>query len=343
MTGREGSLERLRPHLDILCCPGCGGDLDIEKGGLVCSTCHHEFSITDNIPQLYWPNDWDPSKKDVTQTIREFYEETPFPNYDDFDSVGSLLAKARRSVFGKMLDDQVPFGTRVLECGCGTGQMTNFLSVANRTVFGTDICLNSLRLGQQFSDSNQLERTRFLQMNLFRPAFRAGTFDLVICNGVLHHTSEPFLGFQSISHLVRRGGFILIGLYHRYGRLITDLRRTVFKLTSDRLKSLDPNLRRRETAEAKRKAWFMDQYKNPHESKHTIGQVLQWIERIGFTFVHSIPNSVPFQPFTDSERLFERQPAGNALERLIVESGMVFKGSAEGGFFTMIARRDGDS
>ena len=64
--------------------------------------------------------------------MKSFYEETPFPNYDDFDSVGSLIEKARQGRFAKLLDDQVPPGTRILECGCGTGQLTNFLSIANR-------------------------------------------------------------------------------------------------------------------------------------------------------------------------------------------------------------------
>jgi len=47
---------------------------------------------------------------------------TSFPNYDDLDSVGSLIEKARRGVFAKLLDDQIPFGAHVIECGCGTGQ-----------------------------------------------------------------------------------------------------------------------------------------------------------------------------------------------------------------------------
>ena len=63
----------------------------------------------------------DDSKEDVTQRIKAFYEENPFPNYDDFDSAGSLIDKARRACFAKLLDDQIPYGARVIKCGCGTG------------------------------------------------------------------------------------------------------------------------------------------------------------------------------------------------------------------------------
>jgi 2-polyprenyl-3-methyl-5-hydroxy-6-metoxy-1,4-benzoquinol methylase len=123
--------------------------------------------------------------------------------------VGSLIDKARKGVFARLLDDQIPYGARIIECGCGTGQLTSFLSIANRTVIGVDICLNSLRMGQQFKEENDLQRSFFLQMNLFRPCFKPATFDLVICNGVLHHTSDPFAGFGSISKLVRPNGYII--------------------------------------------------------------------------------------------------------------------------------------
>ncbi len=67
------------------------------------------------------PNDWDGSKRDVTDDIKAFYEANPFPNYDDFDSAASLLDKARTGLFARLLDEQIPFGARVIECGCGTG------------------------------------------------------------------------------------------------------------------------------------------------------------------------------------------------------------------------------
>jgi len=329
-----------REHIELLCCPGCGGALRDQSDAIVCAGCGHRFGLDGNLPLLFWPNEWDQNKNDVTALMRSFYEKTPFPNYDDFDDVGSLIQKARQGRFAKLLDDQVPFGIRVLECGCGTGQMSNLLSIANRTVVGTDMCMNSLKLGQRFKEQNRLDRVTFVQMNLFRPVFRPESFDLVICNGVLHHTADPFLGFQSIARLVKPGGHILVGLYHRYGRLITDLRRWIFRVFGDRLKFLDPNLRRAHSAEAKKTAWFMDQYKNPHESKHTIEEVLGWLRKTNLTFVKSVPHTVPFRPLRDDESLFDPERPGNWLQRRLAELLMVFSGSREGGFFLVIARKD---
>jgi SAM-dependent methyltransferase len=330
----------LADHLRLLRSPGCGAGLAFRDDALACSGCGYRFELADGIPLLFWPNEWDASSGDVTDAVKRFYEETPFPDYDDFDSVGSLIQKARQGMFAKRLDDQVPPGTSILECGCGTGQLTNFLSIANRTVFGTDICLNSLKLGRAFKIQNRLDRAHFLQMNLFRPIFKPESFDLVISNGVLHHTSDPFRAFQSIARLVKPNGYILIGLYHRYGRLVTDLRRQLFRVTRDRLTFLDPNLRRSGFGTAKRRAWFMDQYKHPHESKHTIGEVLGWLRQTGFRFVSSVPRSKPFQSEAAGESLFRPERPGNALERLVVELGMIARGSREGGFFVVTARRD---
>lgn len=328
---------KLAAILPLLACPRCGGGLEPDAERLVCSGCATSYPVTDGIPQLFAPNEWPEGADDVTDVVRAFYEETPFPNYEEFDSVASLVQKARAGRFAKLLDDQIPPGSRVLECGCGTGQLSNFLSIANRTVFGTDMCLNSLRLGREFQERAGLERVQFLQMNLFRPCLRAESFDLAVCNGVLHHTSDPRGGLASIARLVRPGGHVILGLYHRYGRLVTDLRRLIFRVSRDRFTFLDPNLRSRETSAPRWKAWFMDQYKHPHETKHTIGQVLRWLPPARLEFVKSLPASRPFQPV--SEDLFRAEAPGNWLERLLAETGMVLGGSREGGFFVVVARK----
>jgi SAM-dependent methyltransferase len=320
-------------------CPGCEGDLSSSGSGLACKSCGHEFPIDSGVPILFWPNDWEEGAPDVTEQVKSFYEETPFPNYNEFDSVDSLTRKAREGIFARLLDEQVPPGALIIDCGSGTSQLSNFLSIAKRDVFATDLCVNSLRLGQRFAKDHGLERVRFVNINLFRPPFKPGSFDLVIANGVLHHTSDPFRAFQSIAWLARPGGYVLVGLYHRYGRLITDTRRLLFRLSGDRFRWLDPNLRNVDQSEAKKQAWFADQYKHPHESKHTIGEVLGWLEKTGLRFVKSIPRARPFDPISPAEQLFRPERPGTAMERFAVETGMTLRGSREGGFFIVIAQR----
>jgi SAM-dependent methyltransferase len=177
-------------------------------------------------------------------------------------------------------------------------------------------------------------------MNLFQPIFPEKTFDLIICQGVLHHTSNPYLGFQSIAKLLKPGGYIIIGLYNWYGRLITDFRRMFFKITGDKFKLLDPRLRTKDRGIFKRDSWFNDQYKHPHESKHTIGEVLKWFDENNFSFINGIPKVKPFSPISIDEKLFKPNLRGNFYHHLFSQLGTIIPGYREGGLFIMIGRKD---
>jgi SAM-dependent methyltransferase len=271
--------------------------------------------------------------------VRTFYEGTPFPNYDDVESPESLRAKAEQGAFVRLLNEQIPHSACILEAGCGTGQLSNFLGLRwGRTVFGTDLCLNSLRLAEHFRIQHDVPGVVFLQQNLFRPAFKPETFDVVISNGVLHHTSRPRLGFQSILGTLKRGGVIIIGLYNRFGRLATDFRRWVFRLTGDRLLFLDSQLRRRRLNDVRKHTWFMDQYKHPHESKHTIDEVLGWFDEAGVEFLSGLPKPAAGERFSRTDRIFEPSARGTGLDHALVQLGMLTTGR-EGGLFIMIGRK----
>jgi SAM-dependent methyltransferase len=333
----------LAAHCDMLACPACGSPLapSADGAGLACEGCGRRFDCASGIPRLFWPNEWT-GRDDVTEQVKAFYEETPFPNYDEIDSAERLRAKAEQGLFARLLNEQLRFGSRILEAGCGTGQLSNFLGLTwPRVVFGTDLCLNSLRLAEAFRAGHDVRGACFVQMNLFRPAFRSGSFDVVVVNGVLHHTSDPYLGFRSLLGLLKPGGVVVVGLYNRFGRLTTDVRRLLFRISGDRGKWLDPWLRRGQLGGAKQRAWFMDQYKHPHESKHTIGEVLRWFDECKIEFLNGVPKCAAGAAFSAGETLFTAQPRGGALDHFLVQAGMLLSGGREGGFFTMIGRKRG--
>jgi carbamoyltransferase len=325
---------------NVLACP-CGSGSGLTRVGsqMQSSTCGHTFPITDGIPQLFWPHEAVGTSGDVTEQVKAFYEETPFPSYDDHDSVRSLIEKSRKGLYGRALDAAIPYNSTVLEVGCGTGQLSNFLGIGCRRVVGADLCLNSLRVGERFRREQNLPRVRFTQINLFRPPFQAERFDVVLCNGVLHHTSDPRGGFRSLVSLVKPGGHIVIGLYNTYGRVMTDLRRVLFRATGGSAKWIDPYLRSASISQAKRTAWFADQYLHPHESKHTIGEVLTWFEEEGLEFVRGVPSVVRGPDTPDDESLFSPSGAGTAWDHFVVQLKQIKAGSREGGFFIMIARK----
>lgn len=318
-------------------CPACEGELNAQGDKARCSGCSREFVREEGIWRFFWPHE--KVEGDVTESVKAFYEETPFPNYDEDESVRSLISKSRRGIYARLLGDQIPYNSRVLEVGCGTGQLTNFLGISCRTVVGTDLCLNSLRLAEAFRKKHELSRVRFMQINLFRPSLKPEQFDVVLCNGVLHHTSDPYGGFQSIARLVKPGGHIVIGLYNTYGRLLLDTRRMLFRMTGGRAKWIDPYLRTTRMSKDKQRAWFSDQYLHPHESKHTMGEVLNWYQQNGFDFVNAVPKFRPWEPFDDTQKLFEPTDPGSRFDRAVAQAKMIITGSQEGGFYIVIGRK----
>jgi carbamoyltransferase len=296
------------------------------------------YPVVEGIPRLFVPTEGPAQGQDVTDIVKQFYEQTPFPNYDDLDNHRALLEKARSGLFARLLNEQMPYNARVVEIGCGTGQLTNFLAIAHRSVLGVDVCLNSLRLAQRFKQAHSLEWAAFAQMNLFRPALKDGFFDVVISNGVLHHTADCRGAFHRISRLVKPGGYVVVGLYNAYSRQLHYARRALFRGTGLTHRWLDPHFGK-VSAAGKREAWFQDQYCHPHESCHTLGEVLGWMDECDLEFINAIPKPAPGPALVAGEPLFAPRDRGTALSRMLSQLAAMGNGYREGGFFIMIGRR----
>ena len=321
----------------ILACPHSGVPLD--PGPEAFAAGDRRYPVEDGIPRLYAPLDPALAERDVTELVKAFYEETPFPNYADDETPERLAAKASQNLLLSVLHEQLPDGAVVLEAGCGTGQLSNFLGLSpRRRVFGGDVCINSLGLADGFRRKHAIANAAFLQMNLFRPPFRDDSFDLVICNGVLHHTADAPGGFATLLRTVKPGGHILVGLYNRWARLPTLWRRLAFARFGPALHRLDHRLAAGRLNEARRQAWFRDQYQHPHETRHSIDEVLGWFDAAGVDFIASLPPADGSR-FAADLRLFSPPRRGTRLHHAAVEAGMLVGGGRYGGVFVMIGRK----
>lgn len=329
----------VRPLSEIVCCPQCRGPLKDGVHSLTCVACARDYPVVDGIPQLFVSGEPAEASGDVTGVVKEFYERTPFPNYDDMDSRDSLRAKAKRGIFADLLDHQLPPDALVLEAGCGTGQLSNFLGMHwQRRVIGADMCMNSLRLAKGFRDRFSINNAEFLQMNLFQPPFADQTFDVIISNGVLHHTPDAREAFRSLAAKLNPGGIFIVGLYNHLGRLPTLWRRRLIEMFGDRFSVLDTRLRKKDLNEGRWAAWFRDQYKHPHETRHSYGEVLTWFEALGFKFLSAIPS--PDGNDVDRDfRLFSPHSPGSSASRLVTELSMLLSGGTDGGLYIVIGQK----
>jgi SAM-dependent methyltransferase len=275
----------------------------------------------------------------ITRKVNAFYEETPFPNYEEYDSLGSFYEKAGRGVYARLLDEQIPMNASILECGCGTGQLSAFLAKGRRQVIGQDLCLNSLRLANAFKAANGIDNLSLVHADIFDLPFADGAFDLVISKGVLHHTRNCRLAFQEIARRVRPGGFIIVGLYNSYARWPSRVRKWIYRGAPRLVETLDYVLCNVAVSAEKRRAWILDQYQNPHESWHSVDEVLAWFEEAEFTFINAMPKISFRQAMTTRDRLFMPRPAGSRLEHLLMQMLWLFSIAREGALFDLIGRR----
>jgi len=188
---------------ELLACPVCAGSLASDWS---CRGCGARFGAPDEIPNLRLPGDG------RTEAVRRFYERAPFPGYPPRDSLEALHARAERSLFTRLLDRAIPGNARIVEIGCGTGQMCVYLARADRLIIGADLTRASLLLADSAARRFGLERVRFVETDLLRPGLRAGAFDVVYSAGVLHHTPDPRASFAHLVRLARPGGTIARGV-----------------------------------------------------------------------------------------------------------------------------------
>lgn len=294
------------------------------------SVDNYKYKNFESIPDLFISdNDL------ITIKQSEFYNDTQFPNYDDLDDFASLIDKASKSIFAKKLDQEIPFGSNILEAGCGTGQMSIFLSRFMRTIYSIDISKGSLIAANNFIKKNNLKNINLFRMNIFKLFFQKNYFDVIISNGVLHHTRDAEIAFSELVKYLKKDGLIIIGLYHKYGRFIHNIRKKIINIFGEKFKFIDPRFKENISIN-KKESWFLDQYKNPYEKNYTISEVLEWFRNNKIQYI----SSVPFD-FEVNEPLFKKRNINNKKNLLFKEFMLLFdlQQIREAGFFVIIGKK----
>lgn len=293
----------------MVCCPACGG------WPCRCGTCGVG---PDGVPDLYVPAPELGEEVATTDRVRAFYEASPFPEYRDGDDIGALVRRARANPFLLALDAAITPGLTVVEAGCGTGQMSMFLAATGRTVVGMDLAFAPLLRGRAFARANGVN-VELVRGNLFRPPFPVDSVDVVIANGVLHHTASARNAFAALGRIVKPGGHFIVGLYNRWGRLLLPFYGSAHAADTS----------------ARGKAWYADQHQHPHESRHTVDEVLGWLGEDGFSFVSAWP---AIQPGIEPRGLFDAQPEGGWLAHQLAQLGWLGR-ARDGGLWVTVGRK----
>lgn len=101
-------------------------------------------------------------------------------------------------------------GKLILECGCGAGRFTEILLDEGAKVVSIDLSSAVEANAAQFPPS---DTHRIAQADIGKLPFAAGSFDVVVCLGVIQHTPNPEFTIQKLYDQVAPGGTLIIDHY----------------------------------------------------------------------------------------------------------------------------------
>jgi SAM-dependent methyltransferase len=156
--------------------------------------------------------------------IEAFYDQHPYPPpVSDLDRYRDLWSSEdRRKVDHYLHWSAWPYreDISVLVAGCGTSQAAKVAirRPASRVV-GIDVSATSLCHSAALKARYRLDNLDLYELPIEEVAKLGGSFDLILCTGVLHHLVDPMAGLRALRAVLEPHGALHLMVYGRYGRL----------------------------------------------------------------------------------------------------------------------------
>jgi SAM-dependent methyltransferase len=127
-----------------------------------------------------------------------------------------------RAAFRSLFQGIEMNNARFLDIGFGQGLALFLAAELGAEVLGIDVdplCLQALQRTQRFFRSIAVPPTRLVSIlddEFVRDQEAKGGFDVVHSWGVLHHSGDMLKAFRNAAVLVKKGGFLIISIYHKH-------------------------------------------------------------------------------------------------------------------------------
>ncbi|MGB5816945.1 MAG: class I SAM-dependent methyltransferase [Thermoanaerobaculia bacterium] len=225
---------------------------------------------------------------DIQGQVVAMYESHPFPSYADKFRKTAEEMHLKMRLLG--IPEEEYKDRQILDCGCGTGEFSCWYAAQGNQVTAVDLSAPSLENAKAYAEQYDLsDRVDFVRMSVLDLDFPDDTFDLVYSYGVLHHTPDPLRGLENMVRVCKPGGIVVVSVYSRYSRFIhRQKQRLINRIAGDDIekrfkwgKRLFPLTARKLKLRAHdaSDAILYDQFSIPHESLHTVDEVLGWLDK----------------------------------------------------------------
>lgn len=270
--------------------------------------------------------------------VLEFYRKLPFNYYGSVQLAAASIMETNSVENYPVLIPLLKKPIRVLDVGCGAGWLVNAINYhygrSGASATGLDYNAKALAQGQEIAKVLATS-SQFVEADLFT-YYPDEPFDLVTSVGVLHHTDNCIEGLRHIfDHCLTRGGHAFIGLYHKYGRapFLEHFEELKSKgAGEDELLAEFKRLRPKGMDETHHLSWFYDQVLHPHETQHTLEEMIPVLRAHNMELVSTSINR--FKAFQSVSDVLE-------LEQSYFDLGMqrLREGTYFPGFFVFLAKK----
>ena len=201
-------------ELSILTCPFSQGPLEqLSTGELYCSLSELTYPVRDGMARFV--REIESGQKQVMDGFSFKWKRSEWGYEEDHIK---LLKKFFYDRFCFSSDTDVKnffSGKTVLHAGVGNGQSEQHYLKYCKEVWGVDISSSVDALKSNWSKyyPDLARRFKTCQADLMTLPFKDGFFDVVLSDGVLHHTPDTFAALQSITKKVRVGGHVMFYVY----------------------------------------------------------------------------------------------------------------------------------
>jgi ubiquinone/menaquinone biosynthesis C-methylase UbiE len=155
----------------------------------------------------------------------------------DVQAFLSFLAPLEKRLEANGISQEVFKGKRCLDAGCGGGRATVLMARAGaREVVSYDLSERNVATTTRNAANFGLTNVRVQCGSLMELPFANQEFDVVWCNGVLHHTTDPGRSLREVTRVLKVGGFFWLYLYGSggiYWYLVDFIRNWLADVTSD--------------------------------------------------------------------------------------------------------------
>jgi SAM-dependent methyltransferase len=193
-------------------CPTCGApdlsvvvtkevDSQIAEGELRCINCASSFSIHNCIPRFV----------DARNYADSFGFQWNVHAKTQLDSQTGLSISHDRVFESTGWAQSLP-NQRILEAGSGAGRFTECLVRTGAEIFSFDY---SAAVDANWRNNGDSPNLHLFQGDLRKMPLAKGSFDKVLCLGVIQHTPDPHASFLSLAEMVRPDGELVIDIYRR--------------------------------------------------------------------------------------------------------------------------------